>query len=171
MKPSVDQVPDWYQGYIKVLPEMPLIDLLEYSGKLFVDLLGKLTEEKALYRYAPDKWSIKDLILHICDAERIFLYRALRFSRADQTVLSGFDHNAYVEVANADSRSLLSLIEEFQIVRNGSIHCFRHNEEVKDKIGLVDDNSFSVDVLGYIIAGHQMHHQGMIKEKYLPAIV
>jgi hypothetical protein len=161
-------VPAWYQGYINAVPDMELLDLLAHSHADFVNLIEGLTEQESAFAYAEGKWTIKDLILHISDAERIFSYRALRIAREDQTVLSGYDHNQYVITADAGKRSNQQLLSEYQAIRVATIALFSGFSKVElMQQGKVDDNTFSPGMLGFIIAGHQMHHASIIRSKYL----
>ena len=121
-----------------------------------------------MYRYEPNKWTPKDVILHIVDAERIFQYRALRIARCDKTALPGFEENSYVETANANSRTLNSIIEEFKLVRTTTIQLFEtFNEHQLLEIGTASDKTISVRALLPIIIGHQLHHQNILNERYL----
>lgn len=167
MKPSLSDVPAWYRSYIERVPEVELLEALAHADESFISTVGNLSEDQGLLRYEPGKWSIKDLIQHICDAERIFAYRALRFAREDQTVLHGFDHDRYVDLADADNRSMDALLTEYQAIRLSTITLFESNLDRLSHEGMVGENKFTVNSLGYIIAGHQLHHTHIIKSKYL----
>lgn len=131
-------------------------------------LLHGLSESQGELRYAPGKWSIKEVIGHLIDAERIFAYRALRFARNDQSALPGFDENNYVANSNFGERRLADLAEEVEFVRKSNIYLFRHlGEEVWLRRGKANDNEISVRALAYSIAGHERHHLGIIRERYL----
>ncbi len=133
-------------------------------------LLGALTEEQANFRYAPEKWSIKELVLHLADSERIFAYRALRFARQDKTDLPGFDENTYVPVSEAEKRSMESLLREYQAVRQATIALFENfTEEMLNSNGTANDKIMTVRALGYAILGHEVHHVEVIKSRYLTA--
>lgn len=167
-KQDLKSVPAWYQGYIDAIPDVELQEALRVSNDRFVELVNGITESDAEFAYEEGKWTIKDLILHITDAERIFSYRGLRIARGDGTVLSGYDHNSYVETANASKRSKVDLLGEYHSVRSATIALY----ETLDfthlvKVGQIDDNKFSPGVLGFIIAGHQWHHTSIIQERYL----
>jgi uncharacterized damage-inducible protein DinB len=170
MKPSFKDVPKWYRGYADIVPDKPLMEVLNESEVDLLATIGHLSEEQSQYRYQPTKWSIKDLIMHICDAERVFAYRALRFIRNDQTDLSGFDQDMYVDQGQADHRSLDDLVEEFKSVRKATKLLFKHHLNKLDNQGTVDGNKFTVGVLGYVIVGHLLHHLVIIKQKYLPGL-
>ena len=124
--------------------------------------------DKFDYRYAEGKWTIKDIIQHLIDAERIFTYRALRFARNDKTNLSGFDENDYVDEANANDRTVMQLLTEMSAVRHATLLLFKSftNEQLI-RIGTSNNNLLSVRALGYIIIGHQNHHQRVFEERYL----
>lgn len=169
-KPNPNEYSSFYEPYLEILPDdgSGLNDLLELSLTEFNELFSELPSEKEEYRYDTGKWSIKELVQHIIDAERVFVYRALRFSREDLTELSGFDENLYVETSNADQRSMSSLIEEFNLMRKSNILMYKAMDEstlVMD--GMVSGNRISVRALGYICCGHLLHHLKIIKERYL----
>ena len=158
----------FYSTYIKALGEVDLLNVLEISLKDLITTLENLPEEKLVYRYAEGKWTIKELVQHIIDAERILSYRALRFSRNDATNLSGFDEDWYVEYSNGNNRNFKDLIQEFIHVRNSTVLLFKSfSSEMLLMNGTANNSDMSVRALGFIIAGHQMHHLKVIKEKYL----
>ena len=162
------KVPEWYSGYIKAVPDMELLDALGHSDSVFSELIENITEEDSNFAYDVGKWSIKDLILHISDAERIFSYRALRIARGDQTVLSGYDHNEFVETAQAEKRNKVDLLNEYQLLRKSTLAMFSTFSNSSLKLeGKVDENVFSAGMLGFIIVGHQLHHASIIKARYL----
>ena len=164
---DLEEVPEFYRGYVRATGSGELVPLLLKTGDDFITFCRKLTEQQGLYKYAPDKWSIKDIILHLIDAERMFSYRAFRFARNDKTELFGFDQNDYVSEAGADSRSIHSLMSEFTNVRAASVDMFSSfSEEVRKRKGIASGVEFSVEVLGYIISGHVIHHMNVIQERY-----
>ena len=120
------------------------------------------------FRYAEGKWTIKDIILHLIDAERIFAYRALRIARNDNTALPGFEENDYVVAANANNREYESLLAEYETVRNATISLFEtFSSEDLLRLGTASNNSVSVRAIGYIMLGHELHHKNVILERYL----
>ena len=120
------------------------------------------------FRYAEGKWTIKDIILHLIDAERIFAYRALRIARNDKTALPGFEENDYVVTANANNREYESLFTEYETVRNATISLFKtFTSEDFLRLGTASNNSISVRAIGYITLGHELHHKNVILERYL----
>jgi uncharacterized damage-inducible protein DinB len=167
-KPELNNVPEWYRGYVESVPDVDLLEALKFSDQQFIQLIREVSNEAAEHRYAFGKWSIKDLILHITDAERVFAYRALRFARQDTTVLTSYDHNKYVEKGAADMRSKDNLLDEYQLVRQASISMYAtfSRDDLLNQ-GKVGENVFSAHTLGFIIAGHQLHHIQIIKERYL----
>lgn len=165
---DVNQVPLFYQGYLDPSTKESVGQLLERSRDDFSYLLNTFSNEKAQYRYAEDKWSVKDLVQHVIDAERVFAYRALRFARNDQTDLSGFEQDDYVAVARADDRTIEDLMDEFTVTRNSTISLFQFfKEEELARSGTASGSTFTVETMGYLISGHLLHHLKVIREKYL----
>lgn len=168
MKFTLEEVPAFYQGYIKRVLELDLIDGLVSSEKELMATCGNLTEPEALYRYDDAKWSIKDIIQHLIDAERVFVYRAMRFARNDQTKLSGFDQNEYVKEVFADRFSLEDLLKAFSNIRQSSLDLFTSLSETDMlRRGVSNEAEMTVEMIGYIIAGHTLHHTKIINERYL----
>ncbi|MEP0986980.1 DinB family protein [Ekhidna sp.] len=164
---DVQKVPEFYRGYIKAAGEGELVPLLLKSGDDFIHFCRGISEQQGLYKYAPDKWSIKDIILHLTDSERVFAYRALRFARNDKTELSGFDQNLFVPEANADGRTIHNLLSEFTNVRAATVDLFSSfSEEVRQRSGIASGVEMTVEMLGYIISGHLNHHLNIIHERY-----
>jgi hypothetical protein len=131
-------------------------------------LLRHIPESQAGFRYAPDKWSIKELVGHVIDTERIFAYRALRFARNDQTPLSGYEQDDYVDNASFDEYSLGELAAEFESVRRSTLFLLKHlDEEAWLRRGLASESEVSVRALAYIIAGHELHHREILRSRYL----
>lgn len=162
--------PDFYQGYVALVREDNPIDALTEAALLRKDLLSEWPDDIREFRYAPGKWTVKDLMLHLVDSERIFVYRALRFSRRDQTDLPGFDHNTYVDEAFANSRTFKSLYKEMRQQRKATVQFFKGlNTEQLQCHGTANGLAVSVEQLAYIIAGHERHHLNVLREKYLVA--
>jgi hypothetical protein len=167
-RPESDEFYEYYEQYISKVPDGNLISLLREQAVETVTLLQDLSPQQANFAYAPGKWSIKEVIGHISDAERIFAYRALRIGRQDETPLASFDENAYVKHGNFGSRSLPDLLEEFQVVRASSIHLAKSMDaEALARRGTASGHGISVRALFYIIAGHERHHVGLLRERYL----
>lgn len=159
----------FYANYISMAgQEAVLIDDLEISVHEFIKFVQNIPLDKYDYRYAEGKWTIKDIIQHLMDSERIFAYRALRIARNDKTPLASFEENDYAAVAGANERSIRDLLTELAIVRQSSIALFKtFNEDALMKMGIASGHDISVRALGFIIIGHQKHHQKIFAERYL----
>jgi len=159
----------YYYNYLKLVSnEYNLVEELEISLHRFIKFVQDIPMDKFDYRYAEGKWTIKDIIQHLIDAERIFAYRALRFARNDKNKLPGFEENDYVDEANAIKRSIQELLTELAVVRQATLSLFKSfsNEELL-RIGIASNNQMSVRALGFTIIGHQNHHQRVFEERYL----
>ena len=158
----------FYKNYIKALGDVNLLDILNTSFEDLSAALKGLSEEKLLFRYQEGKWTIKELMQHIIDAERVLSYRALCYSRNDATDLPGFDEDWYVDNSNGNQRNFEDLLNEFSHLRAATISLFESfTPEMLQIKGSLSGNDMSVRALGFIIAGHQMHHLKIMKEKYL----
>ena len=166
-KPELSLIPAFYRTYVEAVESEELIPALINSGNLTVDLIKSIPEASGDYRYADGKWSIKEVLAHVIDAERIFAYRALRFARNDKTELVGFDENNYARESNAGSRRLYKILEEFNNVRASTIDLFASfNDEMLNRTGVANGQEMSVNALGFIIAGHETHHREVLNERY-----
>jgi hypothetical protein len=147
---------------------MDILQVLRGQLEEFGGLVGSISEERAGFRYAPGKWSIREVIGHLTDAERIFSFRALAFARGDLLELPSFDENRYVEQADFDRIPLLQLVNEFKALRSSDVLLFEHlSEEASTRSGIVNGNMVTVRALAYIMAGHVRHHHRILKERYL----
>ena len=168
-KPEVGEFAPYAAMYIDLLPDDGRV--LEHLRDGFEEtrrLISSLSAEKLAYRYAPGKWSIKEILVHIVDDERIYAYRALRFARGDLTELPGFEQDDYARRSGADARSLASIFAEYQAVREATVTMFDGlPEEAFPRIGIADGNPMSVRAAAYHIAGHERHHLKVIRERYL----
>lgn len=154
--------------YVKGAGNGDLYEDLEISLHDFIRFVQDIPMDKFDFRYAEGKWTIKEIIQHIIDAERVFAYRALRISRNDKTPLSGFDENDYALNTNANDRHLQSLLTELSIVRQSTLALFKSfSEEQLKRIGTASNHEISVRAIGFIIIGHQKHHQKIFQERYL----
>ncbi|MCP3961442.1 MAG: DinB family protein [bacterium] len=155
--------------YIDLLPgNGRVLEHLRANFETMRALARSLDEEQLAYRYAPGKWTIKEILVHIVDDERIYSYRALRFARDDTTELPGFEQDDYAVASGADSRQLTSIIEEYQAVRRATIALFDGlDDDAFERQGTADGNPMSVRAAAYHIAGHELHHLKIIKERYL----
>jgi hypothetical protein len=166
--PEATEYPEYYGRYIAQVPQGKILTTLEQGLAATLALLGGLSPAQADFRYAPDKWSIKEVIGHVIDAERIFAYRALRFARNDKTPLPGFEQDDYMPYANFAERELSSLLHEFEHVRRASLDLFRHlDAEGWQRRGIASGGEFTVRAMAYITAGHEIHHRTILKAKYL----
>lgn len=166
LKPN--EYAEYYSQYIKQSGNANLLDVLKESAQALNSLFETISDEKMNYKYVEDKWTIKEILLHIIDTERVFAYRALRFARADKTNLPGFEHIDYVVVANANGRSKASLLNEYNAQRESTIQLFSNfTDEMLMQIGVASGNPMSVRALGFVTAGHETHHCNIIKERYL----
>jgi uncharacterized damage-inducible protein DinB len=138
---------------------------------LTTQLLAARSEREGNFRYATDKWTVKELVGHIADSERIFAYRALRIARADKTPIEGFEQDDYVKNGGFNDRTLVDLAEEFAQVRGATLALFLSlNGDAWQQRGIANKNEVTVRALAYIIAGHELHHRRILEDKYLPAI-
>lgn len=167
-RPDLSRVPEFYHGYINKVKDDDLMSGLKSSTKNLFELLKSIPAEKHDYRYADGKWTIKEVVQHMIDGERVFTYRALRFARKDDTPLPGFDENLFAQTAKADKRSWNDLVEEFAALRKASEAMFASfDTEQLESPGIASEHSTYVLGIGYIVAGHVNHHCGIIKERYL----
>ncbi|MDG1194077.1 MAG: DinB family protein [Polaribacter sp.] len=160
----------YFEQYMQLVSkdEKSIIENLVASQKVFDDVLRNLPVEKHNFSYAEGKWTIKELIQHIIDTERVFSYRALCFARNDNTSLPGFDQDVFVENDNANDRNYYDLLNEIEVLRKSSIQLFKSfSDEALLRVGVASNNKMSVRALGYLFSGHQMHHLNIIKERYL----
>jgi len=167
-RPDLSRVPDFFHGYISKVKEDDLMAGLKSSTKNLFDLLRSIPSVKHDYRYADGKWTIKEVLQHMLDGERVFTYRALRFARKDDTPLPGFDENLFAQTAKADKRNWNDMVEEFTALRRSSEVMFASfdNEQLEAE-GNASERSIYVLAIGYIVAGHVNHHCQIIKERYL----
>ena len=167
-RPDLSRVPEWFHRYIAQVEGDDLLPALTQQHSSFIQFLEKLPADKRDYRYGPDKWTIKEVLQHIIDAERVFLYRALCIARGEQQSLPGFDENEYAANSKAHNRNWNDLLEEFKAVRRSSEILFASfDNEQLEAAGISNKNPIYVLAIGFIIAGHVTHHLNVIKERYL----
>jgi uncharacterized damage-inducible protein DinB len=170
-KPKPGEYPEYAEIYMSLLPDDgKILTHLKNNFSRVKEYIYTLPQDKLLFRYAPDKWSIKEILVHIVDDERIFAYRALRFARNEQQNLIGFDQDSYAKYSQADGRDLDNIFEEYEAVRNSTITLF--NGLPEDSLtrmghGTGTANDATVRALAYHIAGHELRHLNIIKERYL----
>jgi hypothetical protein len=170
-KSEIKVMPDYFDRYIHLVDDIDVITALEKYGIKSLEIERKNLELIGNKVYEANKWTIKDILQHIIDNERIFCYRALRFARNDQTKLPGIDENKHAANTTANTRSLNELMEEFNNTRQSSICLFKSfNEEMLLREGTAFNKQISVIALGFMLSGHFIHHLNVIKEKYYPLI-
>ncbi|HEX6588400.1 MAG TPA: DinB family protein [Longimicrobiales bacterium] len=170
-RPAADEHAPYYARYVDRVPGGDIVRTLE-EGARETDALLRSERAHALaeHRYAEGKWSVKEVLGHLTDAERVFAYRMMRIARADATPLPGFDENAYTPAGRFDERALDDLLEEFLAVRHATIRLVRGlPAEAWTRRGTASDNPVSVRALAYIIAGHELHHRAILEQRYFAA--
>jgi len=166
-RPRSNEYPPYYNRYIDLIENEDILAVLENQRQEMSDLLNSFGEEAAAFRYAPDKWSVKEVVGHVIDVERIFAYRALRFARSDKTPLPEFDQDEYIKHANFDARTLIDIADEYRAVREATLSMFySFKDAYLNYEGTASGFRFTVRAIPYIIAGHEVHHQQVIREKY-----
>jgi hypothetical protein len=172
MKPPVEKIPAFYQNYFLLVKEEDVLQALKNSSTELLDLLKSVNETQSTFAYAEGKWTIKELLMHMMDSERIFAYRALRFSRNDRTSLPGFDEQVYTPESNANNQLLSDLIMQIKNLRQSTIDLFStFNQEMLLRSGFANNYEIGVIALGFIIAGHEKHHLNILKERYLSQLI
>ncbi len=158
----------YFKPYIEKVGNKSLLKSLKKGKKETISFFKKIPKSKLEFRYSEGKWTIKDILLHIIDSERAFTYRALQFARSKNANLEGFDENEFVANAEANSRSLKSLLKEYKTVRKSTIQLYKtfSNETLKS-VGKANNASLTVRAAGFLACGHEIHHQQIIKERYL----
>jgi hypothetical protein len=167
-RPDPSEYAPFYAGYVAKVPEDDLLVMLEAQVGEFFQSLNPITDAKGTFAYAPGKWTIKEVLLHVVDAERVFSYRALRIARGDETPLPGFDEKAWVPQSGANDRTVADLLGEFRAVRTATVALLRHlPADAVTRRGVASGNGVTVRALAWILAGHPMHHLGILRERYL----
>jgi len=160
-------LPDYFKRYIALIDHEDVLEALKSGRKKVQQVLKEFPEARQEYRYEDGKWTPKEILVHLMDAERVFAYRAMRIARHDDTSLLGFDHNAYVAPSQATLRSWKSIVKEYKILRKSTIHLFKNfSEEAMTRLGKVEDVSVAAHDLGALICGHEIHHMQVLKERY-----
>ena len=168
VRPRPGEYNPYYGRYIELVPEGDIVRMLGTQLEETVAFLRGIPAERSLHRYAEGKWSIRDVVQHLSDTERIFAYRALRIARGDTTPLPSFDENAYAPVAHADRREWPALIAEFGAVRRATIALLEGlSAEDAGRTGTASQHVISARALAWITAGHERHHVSVIRERYL----
>ena len=166
-RPGPDEIPSHFVGYVKRVAESDPVIVMAHQIEETAALLRGLSEADAMHRYAHGKWSVKEVVGHLGDVERIMAYRALRIARGDTTPLPGFDENAYVPIAKFDNRSIADLVGELRTARASTLALFRSfNGDAWPRRGTASGKPVSVRALAYMIPGHERHHVEILKTRY-----
>lgn len=166
--PEASEYAPFYETYVALVPDGDIVRTLEGQGPETAALWVGLSEQQAEYRYAPEKWSAKEMLGHVTDSERILSYRILRIARSDQTPIEGFEQDDYVRAAEFGGRPLTGLVEEFTAVRRATLLLLGSlAPEAWLRRGTANQNEVSVRALAYMIAGHELHHRQVLQERYL----
>jgi len=167
VRPDASEYAPFYHGYVSSVPDGNIVELLRSGGRELLEAIGRIPEDRGGYRYGPEKWSIREVIGHLIDAERIFSYRALRVARGDRTPLAGFEENSYVKTAGSDARTIADLARELAAVRESTVLLFESMpDEAWGRSGIASENEVSMRALAYIVAGHSRHHLRILRERY-----
>jgi uncharacterized damage-inducible protein DinB len=167
MLPARDEYADPYHAYVQLVPEDDVIEAMAEQSAETQRVLTRIDEKSSLRRYAEGKWSIRELVGHVVDSERIFSYRALAIARGEQNALPGYEENDYAKNANFDAWSLAELAESYALVRKTNIIFFRNLDETAwGRRGIASDWPVTVRALAYITLGHERHHMGVLRDKY-----
>jgi hypothetical protein len=166
-RPAATEYLPFYANYVALVPDGNIVDVLRQGGEELASTLATIPEEKGGYRYADGKWTIRTMIGHVIDAERIFSYRALRLARGDATPLPGFEENDYARSAGSDARTVADLAAELLVVRESTVRLYdSFAEDAWVRRGVVNNAEVSVRALAYITAGHAKHHLKVLRERY-----
>lgn len=167
-KPDLNEYAPYYKGYVNSVPDGDLQQILEQQVKETASLLKDLSSEQAHFRYAPEKWTIKEVIGHITDTERIMGYRLLCISRGEQVMLPGYDDNVYVKKGNFNRFSIQELLEQLAIVRQNTVTLLKSlDDETLLQRGNANGTEVTVRAIAFIITGHELHHRNLIKDRYM----
>ncbi|WP_308637979.1 DinB family protein [Paenibacillus silvisoli] len=167
-RPSADEYGAHFGTYIALAPDGDLQQHLLTARSQTAELFTSLTEEQAAYRYAEGKWSVKEVLGHIADTERVMSYRLLRIARGDQTPLPGFDENTFVAGASFDDRTVAELVEDYEAVRGATLSLLRGlSPGAFLRKGTASNTGITARALAYVIAGHELHHLNVVRERYL----
>jgi uncharacterized damage-inducible protein DinB len=167
-RPQPNEAAAYYSLYIDRVPSDDVVDVLATQLEETVDFLSEISEDQSLHRYAPDKWSMRELLGHVNDTERVFMFRALWFARGFQDPLPSFDQEIGFKAAESDKVSWASHVDEFRAIRSATLAFFRNlPEDAWLRSGIASDSSVTVRALAYIVAGHVSHHLAILRERYL----
>ncbi len=166
-RPEADEYAPYYETYISKIPGTDILGTLEAQRRQMVLLLSGRDDSDGDFRYAPDKWTVKEVLGHICDTERVFAYRALRIARGDKTPLASFEQDDFVKNSPSGRMPMAELVEDYIAVRRATLTLLRNLEEAAwTRRGVASKNEVTVRALAYMIAGHELHHRRILEEKY-----
>ena len=169
-RPQKGEYAEYFEKYISLVPSGDFLELLKEQKEDLLGLLSRLTEEQGDFRYAPGKWSIKEVIGHINDAERIFSYRLLCIARGDQTPLPSFEQDPYIKAGNFGARTLKDLLEEFSLIRESTMALVQSMDDAAWlRRGVASQREITSTAVAFVIAGHLRHHRILLEERYLSA--
>lgn len=167
-RPDRSEYDPYYERYILLVEDRDIIDTLASQPTVLQDLLTAVPEDRGGFAYAEGKWSLKEVLGHLIDGERMFAYRLLRISRGDETPIEGFEQDGYIENAHSNDRSFADLLEEFSLLRRANMIFFNNlRDDAWSRVGTANNVKISVRALVYIMAGHIEHHLGILRERYL----
>ncbi|MBK8305035.1 MAG: DinB family protein [Pyrinomonadaceae bacterium] len=167
-RPETHEFAPYYNTYVSLIEDDTVLPVLEAQAADLRGMISGVPEEKGTYAYADGKWTIKELLSHLIDGERIFAYRILRISRGDKTPIEGFEQDDYIETSNANDRLFADLLDEFEHERRANLLLVKNlSDEASLRIGTASNNPVSVRALVYIMAGHVKHHVNILQERYL----
>lgn len=167
-RPETNEYAPYYDRYISLVTDDEIVPVLAAQPTELQDIFTGIPEDKGTFAYDDGKWTIKEVLSHLIDGERMFAYRALRISRGDETPIEGFEQDGYIENSHANSRSFAELLEEFNLLRRANLLLFNNLDDSGwTRVGTASENKVSVRALAYIMAGHVTHHTGILREKYL----
>lgn len=170
-RPPYSDYPPYYRTYVEVVPEGDILATLRGQLEHTLRLLGRFGETGADHRYAPGKWSVKEVVQHVCDTERVFAYRALTFARGDVTRLPGFEQDDWATAARIAHRKLSDVTDELVTLRRASLALFAgFDDATQARRGTANDAEFTVGSFAWIVAGHERHHATVLEERYLPGL-
>jgi len=166
-RPAADEYLPFYETYVTLVPEGSVIRTLEVNGNATSSRLSRLTDAQAAHAYAPGKWTVKQVLGHMSDSERVFAYRLLRIARGDTTPLPGFEQNLFVNTWDLSKISMLSLLAEWDAVRSSTLRLLYHLSEPDwTRRGIASGGEVTVRALAFMIAGHEIHHRGILEREY-----
>ena len=170
-RPEKNEYSEHYEKYVSLIGGTDVLSVLEAQRLQTLQLFAGRSERDGNFRYAADKWTVKEVLGHVTDAERVFSYRALRIGRGDTTPLPGFEQDDYVKNGNFGQRTLAELVEEFAAVRTASVLLFQNLKGADwSRRGTASNNPVTVRALAYIVAGHELYHRRILDDRYFPAI-